>query len=49
VLFVLLCLGCSRYETPSLPELDRESISPEEILRRQEELKRLVEKAHADE
>jgi hypothetical protein len=48
IFFCWLILGltcCSRYVTPKLPDLDQKSLSHEEILRKQEELKKRVEKA----
>ncbi|MDR2646228.1 MAG: hypothetical protein LBC04_03595 [Holosporaceae bacterium] len=45
---ILFVVACSRYETPELPNLDKESFSTEEILRKQREIKELI-RANADE
>jgi hypothetical protein len=39
---MLFSAACSRYETPELPNLDKESFSTEEILQKQQEIRKRI-------
>jgi hypothetical protein len=45
---ILFVVACSRYETPELPNLDKESFSTEEIMQKQQEIRKRIS-ASADE
>jgi hypothetical protein len=39
---MLSVVACSRYETPELPNLDKKSFSVEEILQKQQEIRKRI-------
>ncbi|MDR0968864.1 MAG: hypothetical protein LBL99_04530 [Holosporaceae bacterium] len=42
IAFFILITACSSYETPDLPDLNKESFSTDEILQKEKELKEKI-------
>ncbi|MDR2782113.1 MAG: hypothetical protein LBB21_06730 [Holosporaceae bacterium] len=44
IILILFLASCSRYKTPDLPDLQKETFSTEDILQKQKELEERIEK-----
>ncbi|MDR3187284.1 MAG: hypothetical protein LBT63_02560 [Holosporaceae bacterium] len=47
LVFVAFCASCSRYEAPSLPDLNRKSFSYDDVMQKQIVLKKRITEAQS--